>query len=90
MMRGGGARMMIHACRRKHHLTSDQPDQILKVLIKRRTVRKGKASLYYTELQMMEQYGYFGSFDNLNNVEFDNVEKHSIIIFHNEDKAIAN
>ena len=38
----------------------------------------------------MEQYGSFGCLDNCNNVEFGNFEKRSIIIFENEDKAIAN
>ena len=45
---GGGVCMMIHACRRKHHLTSDQPDQIFQVVTQISTVRKGKASLYST------------------------------------------
>ena len=46
---GGDAHMMIHVCRWKHHLPSDQPYQILQVVSQSRTIRKGKASLYSTE-----------------------------------------
>ena len=38
----------------------------------------------------MEQYGSFGSLDTCNHVEFGNFEKRYILIFENENKAIAN
>ena len=46
---GGGARMMIHACRWNHHLPSDQPHQKFQVVTQIKTFRKGKARLYSTE-----------------------------------------
>ena len=46
---GGDAHMMIYECCGKNHLPSDKPDQILQVVTKIRTIRKGKLSLYYTE-----------------------------------------
>ena len=60
---GWDARMMIHACRWKHHLPSYQSDKTSQVLNKSGTVSKGKASLYSTEWKMMEQYGSFGVLD---------------------------
>ena len=45
---GGGAYIMIHACRWKHRLPSDQHDQTSPVVNKTRTVKKGKVSLYDT------------------------------------------
>ena len=41
-------------------------------------------------MKIMEQYGPFGRLDTCNHVELDNFEKCSILIFENEDKAIAN
>ena len=60
---GGGARMMIHVCHWKHHLPSDQPDQVLQVLTQIRTGRKGEAILFSIEWQMMEHNGSFGGLD---------------------------
>ena len=37
----------------------------------------------------MKQYGSFGGFYTYNNFEFGNIEKGSILIFDNEDKAIS-
>ena len=46
-------RMMIHECRWKHHLPSDQPDQIQQVVTQSRSVWEGKEFLYYTKWKMM-------------------------------------
>ena len=87
---GGYARMMIHECHRKHHLTSDQPDQISNDLTQSRTFSSGKVGLFSIEMKITDQYGSFGRLDTCNHVELDNFEKCSILIFENEDKAIAN
>ena len=86
---GGYLRMMIHACRWKHHLPSDQPNKIYPVVSQSRTCSKGKASLYSTERKMMEQYGSFGDLDTCNYVELGHFEKLYILIFYNEDKSIS-
>ena len=69
-MMWGFARMMIHAWRWKHHLPSDKHDQIYQVVTQIITTRKGKASLYSTEWQMIEQYDSFGGLGTYNNAEF--------------------
>ena len=86
----GNNHIMIHPCRWKHQLCSDQPDQIAQVVTQSRIVRKGKASLYTTEWQMMQQHGFFGGLDTCNHVEFGNFQKRSIIRYENESKAVAN
>ena len=90
---GGDARMIIHVRRCKHHLhhlPSHQPDQISQDLAQSRIFIKGKASLYYIERKIMEKYGSFYVLDTCNHVEYGNFEKRSILIFENNDKAIAN
>ena len=81
---------MIHAYHWKHHLPSDQPDQIQPVVNQIRTVRKWKAGLNSTECKIIEQYGSFGGLDTCNYVEFSHSGKRSILISENECKGIAN
>ena len=74
--------MMIHAFYWKHHLPSNKPDQISKVITQSIAIRKVKASLYYIEWKMTKQYFSFGGLDACNHVEFGNFEKRYILRFY--------
>jgi predicted GIY-YIG superfamily endonuclease len=86
----GSNDIMIHPCRWKHSLPSDQSDQIAQVVVQSRTIRRGKASAYSTEWQMFEQRGTFGGLDTCNHVEFGKFEKCSQLRNEGENRAIFN